>query len=210
VNDERGRALLDLISGRHGHFRLESGHHGEFWIDLDTLLLRPARLVTFVEDLANLLAQAVELDAICGPLLGGGLIAGGVASVLDTELYIAAPASQADGDGELFQARYAVRGAVRSRLRGSRIAVVDDVVSAGSAIRATINDLRAGGADVVAVGALVVLGTTAADYVEEQRLKLVRVAAMPNSIWTPETCPLCESAVPLEYPSGGTFLPLPN
>jgi orotate phosphoribosyltransferase len=105
VNGELDRALVDLIGGRQGHFDLESGHHGERWLDLDAVFLRPARLRPFVAELARLLAQAVDVDAICGPLLGGGLIAHAVATILDTELYIAAPAPPGDGDRELFQAR---------------------------------------------------------------------------------------------------------
>jgi orotate phosphoribosyltransferase len=66
------RDLLDLIDGRHGHFQLESGHHGEVWLDLDTLFLRPARLVPFVEDLSRQLADAVAPEAVCGPLSAAG------------------------------------------------------------------------------------------------------------------------------------------
>ena len=34
--------LLELLSVRRGHFVLESGHHGNLWLDLDSLFLRPA------------------------------------------------------------------------------------------------------------------------------------------------------------------------
>lgn len=198
----RQRRLLELIDARRGHVLLESGHHSELWLDLDTLLLRPARVMPFVRDLAEMLAQAAHPDAICGPLLGGGLIASAVATLLDLELYIAEPVVPSDGGGGLFRARYAVRGATRPRLRGRRIALVDDVVNAGSATRATVSDLRSAGADVVAVGALLVLGTAAADYAEQEGIALVRVAAMANRIWRPTACPLCESGEALEDPGG--------
>ena len=29
--------FLGLVSGRRGHFRLESGHHGGLWLNLDPL-----------------------------------------------------------------------------------------------------------------------------------------------------------------------------
>jgi orotate phosphoribosyltransferase len=200
LSDPRPPTLLDLIDARRGHFSLESGHHSGLWLDLETLLLRPARLMPFVRELAEMLAQAVAPEAICGPLLGGGLIASAVATVLDTELYIAEPAAPADGEDGLFRARYTVRDSIRPRLRGRRIAMVDDVVSAGSAMRATASDLRSAGADVVAVGALLVLGAAAADYAEQHGIALARVASMPNRIWAPAACPLCESGEPLEDP----------
>jgi orotate phosphoribosyltransferase len=191
-------SLIDLIDGRRGHFQLESGHHGELWLDLDTLFLNPARLVPFVTDLAEQLADSVCPEAICGPLLGGALIASAVATVLDTELYIAEPTAPDAGESELFRARYAVSPATRSRLSGRRVAVVDDVVNAASATRATVADLRTAEARVVAIGALLVLGASAADYAEHEGLTLVHCAALPNRIWEPADCPLCAAGEPLE------------
>jgi len=201
------RDLLDLIDGRDGHFQLESGHHGELWLDLDTLFLRPARLVPFVADLARRLAHAVDPDAVCGPLLGGGLIASAVATLLDVELYVAEPLARADGGGELFRARYAVPEETRSRLRGRRVAVLDDVMNAASAVRATVSDVRAAGADVIAIGALLVLGSSAAGYAEREGFELVHAAAIPNRIWEPHACPLCAAGRPLEDPGGNTPRP---
>jgi len=191
-------SFSDLIDGRRGHFQLESGHHGELWLDLDALFLRPAKLVPFVTDLARRLADSADPDAICGPLLGGGLIAAGVATALDAELYIAEQAAPDDREGELFRARYAVPPTTRARLRGRRVAVVDDVVNAASATRATVADLRSADADVVAIGALLVLGESAAGYVEREGLTLVSCAALPNRIWEPTACPLCAAGEPLE------------
>lgn len=199
---ERAPGLLELIDGRRGHFRLESGHHGELWLDLDTLFVQPARLVPFVEDLAHQLADRVAPTAVCGPLLGGALLASAVATRLDVEFYVAEPIAPADGGRELFGARYAVPDTVRDRLRGQRVAVIDDVVNAASATRATVSDLRAAGADVVAVGALLVLGTSAAEYAEHEGFALLHAAAMPNRIWEPRACPLCVAGVPLEDPGG--------
>lgn len=194
--------VLALINGRRGHFQLESGHHGELWLDLDTLFVRPARLAPFVEDLAEQLARRVTPTAVCGPLLGGALLAGAVAKLLDVELYVAEPVARADDERELFGARYAVPDTVRARLRDQRVAVIDDVVNAASATRATVTDLRAAGAEVLAIGALLVLGTSAAAYADQEGLALVHVAAMPNRIWEPPACPLCAAGEPLEDPGG--------
>jgi orotate phosphoribosyltransferase len=87
---------------------------------------------------------------------------------------------------------------VRPRLAGRRLAVVDDVVNAGSATRATVSDLRAAGATVVAIGAMVVLGDRASEYAEQEGVPLLAVEALPNRIWAPDTCPLCAAGDPLE------------
>lgn len=189
--------LLELLDGRPGHFPLESGHHGELWLYLDAFLLRPARLLPYVDTLARRLAETVEPEGVCGPLLGGALIASAVATALDCELYVAEPAPPAAAPGELFRARYVVPEPVRSRLAGRRVAVLDDVVNAASATRATVADLRAAGATVVAIGAMLVLGDRASEYAEREDLPLVYVESLPNRIWEPEACPLCASGQPL-------------
>lgn len=190
--------LLELLDGRSGHFRLESGHHGELWLDLDAFLLRPALLSPYVGVLARRLAETVDPDGVCGPLLGGALIASAVATRLDCELYVAEPAPPSEPPDELFRARYAVPHPVRARLAGRRVAVVDDVVNAASATRATVADLRAGGATVVAIGAMLVLGDRASEYAEREGVPLVHVESLPNRIWEPEACPLCASGEALE------------
>ena len=40
-NEPLQQELLALLPRRQGHFRLESGHHGDLWLDLDPLFLRP-------------------------------------------------------------------------------------------------------------------------------------------------------------------------
>ncbi len=190
--------LLALLDGRRGHFQLESGHHGELWLDLDALFLHPARLTPFTDELAERLGGATEIDAICGPLLGGALIAYEVAAKLDSQLFVAEPVARDPDAGEFFGARYSVPEVIRDRLRGQRVAVVDDVVNAGSATRATVADLRDAGAEVVAVGALLVLGSRAADYTRQEGMALAHVAAMEHNIWEPADCPLCADGVPLE------------
>jgi orotate phosphoribosyltransferase len=190
------------MDGRRGHFRLESGHHGELWLDLDELFRRPAQLGRSTDELAGRLAASAAVEAVCGPLVGGALVAFAVAATLDVELFVAEP-GQAAGDGTgLYGARYRIPGGARDRLAGRKVAVVDDVINAGSATRATIADLRAAGATVVAIGALVVLGSPAGELAAREGLPLERVASLPNRLWEPSSCPLCASGVPLEDPAG--------
>lgn len=52
----------------------------------------------------------------------------------------------------LYRARYRIPGALAERVAGKRFAIVDDVMSAGSALRGTYADLRAHGATCVVAG----------------------------------------------------------
>jgi orotate phosphoribosyltransferase len=53
-----------------------------------------------------------------------------------------------------------------------RVAIVNDVISAGSAVRGTLEDLRACGAETVAVAAIAVLGPSAAAFAALNNLAL--------------------------------------
>ena len=92
-------------------------------------------LAPFTTRLADQLAAAAAPQAVCGPLLGGALVAHAVATALDVGLYVAAPVAPAFGAKGLYRTRYRVPDAVRDRLEGRTVAVVGDVVNAGSAAR---------------------------------------------------------------------------
>jgi orotate phosphoribosyltransferase len=87
--------LIDFLAPRRGHFLLESGHHGELWLDLDTLFLRSARLKRFAVELAIRLSGH-NIDAVCGPLTGGAFLAQMIACVLDVEFSARAEAESED------------------------------------------------------------------------------------------------------------------
>ena len=188
--------LIDLMSPRKGHFKLESGHHGELWLDLDSLFLRPGEVVPFVAELARRLSLH-DVEAVCGPLEGGAFLAQEIARELDVEFYYSVRSGPAPADA-LYAVEYRVPGALRGQARGRRFAVVDDAVNAGSAVRGTAADLQACGAEPVAIGALLVLGSAAASFAAERNVPLERITALPNALWAPSECPLCASLEPLE------------
>jgi orotate phosphoribosyltransferase len=188
--------LIEALAARRGHFLLESGHHGELWLDLDALFARPARVAPFVAELASRLS-ACGAEVVCGPLVGGAFVAQAAAAQLDVACAWTERVEGSPGDG-LYAARYRVPDALRDGVRGRSVAIVDDVINAGSATRATLADLRACGARVVAIGALLVLGSRAAELAATERLALASVATLDNPLWAPEECPLCAAGVALE------------
>src|ERR1700719_3783535 len=96
--------LVRLVAARKGHFRLESGHHGDLWLELDPLFLRPGRLRPFAAELARRLA-AHGVEAVCGPLVGGAFLAQMVAQELDVEFYYTEQVAVPNGAG-LYSANY--------------------------------------------------------------------------------------------------------
>jgi orotate phosphoribosyltransferase len=188
--------LIEALAARRGHFQLESGHHGELWLDLDALFARPAGVAPFVAELAERLSGC-GAEAVCGPLVGGAFVAQAVADRLGIEASWTERVVAPSGGG-LYAARYRIPEALRDRLRGRSVAVVDDVVNAGSATRATIADLRACDARPITLGALLVLGEGAGQLARAEGLALASVATLANAIWEPADCPLCAAGVVLE------------
>ena len=188
--------FLELVGGRRGHFRLESGHHGAVWLDLDALFARPAAVGPFVDVLtARLRVYAPEV--VCGPLLGGAILAQWLARDLGTAFCFTGRESRPRAPG-LYAASYRLPAAFRSHVAGRRVVIVDDVVSAGSSVRATYAELQHQGAIPVAVGALLVLGDAATAYFSDRRLVVEGVVRDDYVLWPPGDCPRCAEGMPLE------------
>jgi orotate phosphoribosyltransferase len=194
--------LFSLFAARKGHFRFESNHHGELWLDLELLCLRPATVQRFAMALARQLAQ-LKIDVVCSPLIEGAFVGLMVAAELKLEFSYAerSPMPQTDS---LYPATYRIPPALRGKVQGKRIAIVNDVINAGSAVRGTFHDLESCGAETVAIGALLILGTSAMTFAADKRVVLESIASMPNQLWTPQDCPLCASGVPLENVAGAS------
>lgn len=194
-------AFLELVGGRRGHFRLESGYHSGLWLDLDSLFTEPKRVAPFVTALADAL-RPHDVSAVCGPLLGGAFVAQLVAHALSIDFWFTERfTSRAEG---LYPVRYRLPSSLRDRARGKRVAIVDDVMSAGSALRGTYMDLRAHEAVPVVAGALLVLGTVGASFFAECGLPVEAAAREDYALWMPAQCPLCSAGAPIEDPTPPT------
>lgn len=191
--------IFRLLASRKGHFRLESGHHSDLWLDLEQLCLRPRDVLPFSAELARRLTK-YNVDAVCGALNEGAFLSLLAASELNVEFSYSERFDSGRRDA-LYPVEYRIPGALRRTLAGKRVAIVNDVISAGSAVRGTYDDLRACGAEPVAVGALLVLGDAFSRFIQEQQIGLESIAVAPHNLWKPSDCPLCLSNVPFENPS---------
>jgi orotate phosphoribosyltransferase len=202
MNEPTAASFYELTAGRRGHFQLESGHHSELWFDLDALFAVPHLIDPFVAHLTNSL-RPYNVTAVCGPLLGGAFLAQLIAHSLDVEFCFTERVLPRDARG-LYQARYRLPAAFTSRVRGRKVAIVDDVMSAGSALRGTFTELESYGARSVVAGALMVLGNTGADFFAGKQVAVEAVVRESFSIWLPSECPLCSAGPPLENVAAAT------
>jgi orotate phosphoribosyltransferase len=192
--------ILTAVPARRGHFLLESSYHTDLWLTLDGLFRDPVAIAPLVEGLADKL-RPHAVSAVCGPLLGGAFLAQALARILEAAFYYTEP-SPVSPTGGLFEAAYRLPPDLSRHVRGERVAVVDDVISAGSSVRATIAALTTAGASTSVVGALLVLGESAVTHFASRAVPLETLGRRPLSLWEPAECPLCGKGAPLEDPGG--------
>jgi orotate phosphoribosyltransferase len=184
---EHDDQVLRLARPRRGHFDLGTGYHGDLWLDLDALFLRPALVRPHARWLAGRLADH-RIDAVCGPLAGGAFLAQTVADAMGVSFLPAYPAPPAQ-PGET--TGYRLARTARDLVGGWRVAIVDDAVNAGTATRACFGHLRDLGAVPVAVGALLALGRAGAMVADTMSLPFYTVATEASRVWPAAGCELC-------------------
>lgn len=184
-----------LAHPRQGHFDLGTGYHGDVWLDLDALFLRPALLRPHVRWLADRLREH-QVDAVCGPLEGGAFLAQALADLLETA-FLAARRISAAPEGKATTYRLP---SVRGGISGWQVAIADDAVNAGTAVRACSEQLRDRGAVPVAVAALLSLGPSSTTMPATLSAPFYATGTMQSEAWPMGNCPLCASGLPLTDP----------
>ncbi len=184
-------ALFDGAHAQRGHFRYESGHHGDLWLDLDALLVDARAVAAWAATLAKQVA-ACRPDVVCGPLTGGAFVAQALAADLGAA-FVFAERKPVDGN-----VAYRIPDGLRARLAGRRIVLVDDAVNAGSALLATLADARRCGAKLAGFASLIALGDAATAIAARHREPFAHLVQLERSLWPASACPLCAAGEPLQ------------
>ena len=187
------KEVAGLLPWRKGHFRFESGHHGDTWLNLELLCVQPEPIEQLAAVLADCLSQQ-RPDIVCGPLVEGAFVALMVARRLKVPFTYAerfdpaAVSRRAKADAkshEMFPVSYRLPGRQRDLVTGKRVVIVNDVIGAGSAVLGTLKDLYECGADPVAIGTLATRGSSASVLARENGLVLETLASFPGEMWKP-------------------------
>lgn len=179
-------AILESTGAvRRGHFRLTSGLHTDLFLLCAQVMQDP--------DLTAALAAAVaepfqdqHVEVVIGAAVGGIILSYEVARQLGARAIFA----EKSGPGAM-----ALRRGFTLR-PGERALVVEDALTTGGSVRNVIDAARAGGAQVLAVGALVDRSGGAIDL----GVPLRALLTMKVNVWDPGQCPLCRQGLPLVEP----------
>jgi orotate phosphoribosyltransferase len=184
--------VLDLFraSGAllEGHFQLSSGLHSSRYLQCALVLEDPRR----AERLGRALAarMAAGITTVVSPALGGLIIGHEVARALGVRHIF----TERDANGRAVLRRgFALR-------ETDRVAVIEDVVTTGLSTREVVEVVRAAGAQVVAVGAIVDRSGGRAGFRTDLDVPFASLVALDVPAMQPESCELCRAGQPVVKP----------
>jgi orotate phosphoribosyltransferase len=179
-----------------GHFLLTSGRHSSTFLQCSMVMQRPAHL----ERICSALAAKVKgfsPQCVAGPAMGGVILAYEMARALGARaIYAEKVASEESAVGLAFRRGFQVS-------RGEKCLVVEDAVTTGGSALKLMQLIRAAGADVVGVAALVDRSGGRVDF----GVPFVSMLGLDIPSYEPDDCPLCRAGVPVGRPKSAAGTP---
>jgi len=173
-----------------GHFLLSSGSHSSQYLQCARVLEDPEKSRKLSEGLAENFRKD-KINAVIGPAMGGIVLAYELARAL--------------GAHALFAEREAGKMTLKRGFTLSsqdNVLVAEDVVTTGGSVKEVIELVKAQGARVVSVCALVDRSQGAIDF----GVKCVSLLKLEIKNYAPEDCPLCKQGLKLVKPGSRKIL----
>ncbi len=184
---EKARAIEILKQTgvmQEGHFKLTSGRHSDKYMQCAKLFILPDTSAEMSKALAEKFSDT-KIDLVVGPAIGGIILAYEVARQLSLPNIFA---ERQDGD-MTFRRGFTVKP-------GTKVLVVEDVVTTGGSVKEVIKLTESFGAEVVGVGAIVDRSNGRVDF----GTRFEAVLSMEVVSFPPEECPICKTGMPLTKP----------
>lgn len=159
-----------------GHFKLTSGRHSDTYMQSAKLFIDTKQSEIVCKALAEKLA-GTQIDMVVSPAIGGILMGYEVARQLGVPNIFA---ERENGEMTLRRG-FAIP-------EGTKVVVVEDVVTTGGSVKEVVKLVQSLGAEVVAVASLVDRSNGNVDF----GVKYVNLISMEVVSYEPEECPLCK------------------
>ncbi len=183
------QCLRDVEALKQGHFLLASGRHSNQYVEKFNLLRLPRETQKVCEGIYERFRDA-NIDVVAGPTTGGVILAYEVARQLGSAAAYAERCESAPG-------REFRRGTRFSP--GSRVLLVDDILTTGGSVRETLEALTHHPVEVIAVAVLVDRSGGSVTF----SVPLTALVTLDVETWAPAECPQCTLGEPLAK-SGST------
>ena len=159
-----------------GHFKLTSGRHSDTYMQSAKLFIDTKQSEIVCKALAEKLAGE-KIDLVVSPAIGGILMGYEVASQLGVPNIFA---ERENGEMTLRRG-FSIE-------KGTKVVVVEDVVTTGGSVKEVVKLVQSMGAEVVAVASLVDRSNGNVDF----GVKYVNLISMEVVSYEADECPLCK------------------
>lgn len=167
-----------------GHFLLTSGRHSDTYMQCAKLFVYPEQAKLLCTELCKML-EGIKIDAVVSPAVGGILMGYQTAQILNV------PNMFFERQDNVMTLR---RGF--SIEKGSRVLVVEDVVTTGGSVKEVIEQVEKLGAEVAAVASIVDRSNGNVGFGK----KFVNLLSMDIVSFEESECPLCKQGTPAVKP----------
>lgn len=164
----------------HGHFLLTSGLHSPMYVEKFNVLRHPL----YTERLCRALAERFtgdQVELLIGPMTSGILLAHEVGKQLGTDAIF----TERENGKMTLKRGFTIAP-------GTRVLVVEDIVTTGGSVEEVLGVVRASGGIPVGVGLLVDRSGGKADF----GLKTEALLHLNVETFTEKACPLCAQGTP--------------
>ncbi len=189
-----GEIMRSAGAIKQGHFLLSSGKHADTYVEKFDLLRNPRATQEICTGFVRAFADK-GVAVVVGPTTGGILLA------FETARQLGVMAAYAEREGE--SGRVIRRGT--SFAPGTRVLVVDDILTTGGSVRETLAALEPYNVEIVGIGMLWDRSGGAVDF----GVPLVALHSEVIPAYEPVDCPMCKAGIPLVKP-GTTAKPGPR
>lgn len=179
---EETQALLN------GHFLLSSGKHSDKYFQCARVLASPARASLLGAGIGGRFSDT-PVDAVIGPAIGGIVIAHEVARYLGTPSYY----TEREGGKMTLRRGFGLDP-------GSKVIVVEDVVTTGGSALEVVDLFRSMGMEVVGVSSIVWRSPEPNASSPFGALPFRPLLVMPTEAWDVPACPQCKQGKPFYKP----------
>jgi orotate phosphoribosyltransferase len=189
TDEEIIAALEEADAIRHGHFVLTSGRHSDSYVQCARVLEDPRLTMALAETAVQRLPEGIQIDLVAAPAVGGLIIGFAVAHALGVKFIF----SERERGKMVFRRAFEVQP-------GTRVLVVEDVVTTGGSVAEVIDLVREAGGECVGVVSLIDRGGEKAFNDPFWPLLQLDVES-----WGADSCSLCADGVPVYAPGSRTI-----